>query len=195
MNRGMFMNSIIKLLTEKPIEIAALLLSLVNLYLYYKTLKKERVKLRIHQDHDEAFSFHFIWYDHYDCLFFHVNIENLSKTETSITRIIVTDKSKNKYIPSKYDVGADPFNENGITLYPTDESEGIIYPFDLRTDNLMNNLRIPSYGNVSGFIVLLDFPVINTDEIVKLTIYTPTKTFKKDIHISPLPDTIKPENP
>ncbi len=168
----------------------ALFISLVNLFLYYRSLKKETVKLKIYQDNDEAYSFSFTIYQKYKCLFFHVNIENLSKTDASISKLFITDKFGNDYFPSEFNIG-DYHNENGITLYTSDDkSDG--YRYNLKSENLLNNLRVKSHGNISGFLVFLNFPVITTNDAVTLNIQTPTKSFKQTIHINPLPDTLRP---
>lgn len=186
------MNSLIKFLSDKLIESLALAISIINLYLYYRTIRKEKVKLLIEQDSDEAYCFSFAWYQRYNCLFFHINISNSSKSDTSISKITLTDKEGNSYMPSQYNIN-DRFNDNGITLlFKNNSNEGL--KFNLKSENLLKSLRIQSYGNINGFLVFFDVPIIKEKETYTLNIYTPSKNFKKDIIISPLPNNLKPIN-
>lgn len=187
------MTYILNFLKSKFIETLALIISVINLFLYYKTIKKEKVKLLVEQDSDESYSFSFVWFQRFNIVFFHVSINNVSKSDTSISKIKLCTESNNIYFPSEYKI-KDHFNENGITLYTNKEhTEGL--KFDLASDNLLNNLRIPAYGNINGYLVFFGVPVISQDKIFNLIIETPTKCFKKEIKVSPLPQNLSPLNP
>lgn len=181
---------VVNIIPKNIIEILALLISLINLYLYYRTIKNEKINLKIEQDTEDAYSFAFTWYQKYNCVFFHVSINNNSKSDTSISKITLTDNLGNIYTPSEYDIG-DFHNDNGLSLYDKDDSD-IYYTYNLKSDNLLNELRIPSFGHISGYLVFMNFPPISENTIVKLTLYTPTEIFDKNIAISPLPNNITP---
>ncbi|EKO1913589.1 hypothetical protein PZQ55_002676 [Clostridium botulinum] len=188
---NIILKNIIEFLKDKIVETLALLISLINLYLYYRTIKNEKVNLQIEQDNEDAYSFTFTWYKKYDCVFFHVSINNTSKSDTSISKITLTDNLGNIYTPSQYDIG-DYHNDDGLSLYEKNDS-GIYYAYNLKSDNLLNELRVPSFGHISGYLVFMNFPPISESTIVKLTLHTPTEIFSENIAISPLPDNITPD--
>ncbi|MEG2811731.1 MAG: hypothetical protein RR912_04360 [Clostridium sp.] len=173
------------------LAIIALLISLSSLAISLRNLWKERINLKISNDPSESFCFGFIYYDKYKLLFTKLDIINLSKTDTSINRIILIDNGK-EIDASPYNIG-DTHNENGITLYNTENpSRGVIY--NLKSENLLNNLRISSNGHISGYVTFFDVNLISSEKEYTLIVKTPNKDFSTKIKCSPLPGNLKPKH-
>lgn len=182
-----------ELLKERFIELTALGISIVNLFLYYNTLRKQKVNLSIVQDEKDAFNFKKVQYETYQCLFFHVNICNKSKSDTSITKIELVDSTGNSFDPSHYDL-KDYHNGDGLTLY--EKGEGLHgYTYNLSTENILHTLRIPSYGNIKGYLVFFDVLEIQSSTTYTLRVHTPKKIFKQKIIVNPLPDSLTVKYP
>lgn len=176
------------------VSIIALIFSFLSLVLHFRSHIKENVKLKVSQiDENEAYCFAFTRYEKYQCLFFYVDISNPSKTDVSISRTTLLDKYGNTYTPSHYDIG-DTYNENGLTLHHKDE-QFQAHLFNLKSENILNNLRVPSNGNICGYLVFFNVPIIDKPEKYTLKIKTPNKSFKKSIVVNPLPDNLKTMHP
>lgn len=182
------MNPVLSFISNHIIELVALLFSLINLFLYYRTIRKEKVKLLITQNSEEAYSLRLTWYQQYNLSFLHIRVDNNSKSDTSISEVVLLDDSGKTYIASEFFLG-DPYNKNGLTLFSQDETR---YLYDLKSENLLNTTRIPSYGSVQGYLTFFDFPLLKTSSDFTLRIKTPSKEFKTKVIIHPLPQTLKP---
>ncbi|MGL5086066.1 MAG: hypothetical protein ACRC68_10200 [Clostridium sp.] len=186
------MSDFIEYIKHNFLEFFAITISLISLSLSVHSKLKERVKLKINYDVEESFSFGFIFYNKYKILFTKIDISNLSKTSTTISKIYLHDSAGNKYSPSPYELN-DRYNKNGLTLYNrNDPSVGSTY--NLISENILNNLRVESHGNLSGYVVFFGIEPITNPTNFKLTIETPTKKVTKNILVSPLPDNLKPQH-
>ncbi len=178
---------------ELKIGLIALLLSLLSLSLQALSIWRERVSLSVEQDlSEDAYAFPFVMYDRYDCLFFRMLISNKANSEVSVTRIVLIDKQGKKYTPESYDV-PDYRNKDGISLKLKNDDQHYI-PYNLRSENILDQLRIPPYGHVSGFAVFLHGPVIEKEEIFSVDVQTPVKKYRMKVKVSPLPNTIIPDH-
>lgn len=180
----------IKFILDNSIELFALSISFISLALSLHSKFKERIKIKIDYNPEDSLCFGFIYYDIYKILFAKIDIVNLSNTPVSISKIYLKDSTGNTFISTSYDIG-DSFNKNGITLYNKDDpSHGNLH--NLKSENILNNLRLDSYGNLSGYAVFFNVEPIQTPTSFTIFIEVSNKTFSKNITISPLPDNLKP---
>ena len=172
------------------LELFALVISLISLALSLHSKLKEKIKIDIEYEPNETFSFGFIHYDKYKLVFSYINIVNLSKTSVSINKIYLKDSDGNTFFSSDYSI-SDLYNPNGITLYSRDNSNrGNMY--NLKSENILNNPRLDSYGKLSGYAVFFDVEPIHNPTSFTIFVETSNKLFSKNIIVSPLPVDIKP---
>lgn len=184
----------INYLKANAIAIIALLFSCISLIFNWHTKFREKVKLLIEQDFDNAFCLEFTWYQKYKCAFLYVCISNKSKSPVSISKITISDKSNNQFQAGHYN-GGDLRNDNGLTLYknagnkPT--TEGFFY--NIKSENILNNLRIDSFGVIQGYLYFDDFPQFKEkSKQFILNVFTPSKSFSKEVTLFNLPEDIEP---
>lgn len=177
---------------EFYMSLAGILMSLLALYLHALNAWRNRVSLRVTQDDArEAWAFPFVMYEPYDCLFFGLRIENRAKTDVSVSEIVLYASDGTAFRPEPFHV-VDFHNPNGISLYERDDTSRF-WMLDLQSDNILNNLRIPGHGCVSGFAVFLHGPVLSSQvQHFKLKVRTPTKSYRVKVKVSKLPDTLRP---
>lgn len=175
--------------TDTVIALTALLLSLVDLYLH---LHKESVRFRIVQDTSTpAYSFSFVHFQRYDCVFFRVRIESLSTTGATISRFELRDASGLSVFAAPYDI-PDHFNPNGLSLFERkDSSRGEQY--NLRSENLLNHTRFEPRDAVSGYLVFFNVPAFPEDSH-EYTLYTYAgrKCYRTRLVATRLPADLKP---
>lgn len=169
----------------------ALFISCASFFLSLKNYLKSVVKFKISYDIDSSFSCGFMNYEPYKLIIVNLTIENNSTSAIDITKIKLIDE-KNIYISSKIEI-SDTYNKNGISLINSDESR--YEPFDISSENILNNTRIPSYGVLSGFAVFKDIEPLKEPKNYKLVIDTPSKSFSKSITVNPLTGEFHPINP
>ena len=174
------------------IALIALAIALFDLVLHAFEFWRERTGLRISQVTDDyAYSFGFIWYQTYECLFFKLRIENKTKTPVTVSRFFLEDSKGKTYEPSMYEL-SDHYNEKGMSLLYRDNSR-MYEAVNLKTENLLNDLRIVDHGCNAGYLLFYGVPVIEKQtETFILHVHTPNKRYKERILIKKLPDNLKP---
>ena len=175
-------------------SLTAILLALLSLGLQALSTWRERVSLKVEQDKvHEAYSFPLMYYDRYDCLFFRLSISNKAKSDVSIAKIVLRGKDGKSYLPEEYTI-PDLHNENGLSFVNRNDTMHYDF-FNLRSENILDQLRIPAYGHVSGFVVFLDGPVIASgSESFKVEVQTPTKVYTTMVTVEKLPENLTPSN-
>lgn len=174
--------------------LSGILLALLSLSVQALSTWRERVSLKVEQDKDhEAYSFPLMYIDRYDILFFRLSISNKTKTEVSIAKIALRGKDGKSYSPEEYTI-PDFRNENGISFENSNDTRHYVV-FDLRSENILDQLRIPAYGHVSGFVVFLHGPVIASgSETFKVEVKTPTKVYTTKVTVEKLPENLLPSH-
>ena len=166
----------------KIISILALVVASLSLYISYRNYRKSLIKLKIFSD--ESYSLGFTFYEPYEALIVQTKIINKSASSFSIQSASIIFKTV-EYEATYLDV-YDAFNKNGITLLLRNTNKGRY--LNIKTENILSKQRIDPYGVINGYFTFRGFPLITKDETVTLKVKTPTKTFKKNIIVSPLPD-------
>ena len=180
----------IKYILDNSLELFALTISFISLSLSLHSKFKERIKIKIDYSPEDSLCFEFVYYDKYKILFTNIDIVNLSNTPVSISKIYLKDSIGNTFISTPYDIG-DSINENGMTLYNKDDpNHGTLH--NLNSENILNNLRLDSYGKLNGYAVFFNVEPIKLPTSFTIFIEVSNKTFSKNITISPLPDNLKP---
>lgn len=172
----------------------ALGLSVINLILYWRVTSKEKIRLKIKQIGQEDFAYYFpyVWYEKISCMFFKISIENLSKSETSISCIAAIDSSGNLFSPMPFERHL-PLNKNGDLWIHQVGDKDRVSVYALSSENLLNNLRIQGYGCISGFLYFEKVETFSKDlEPLTLVIDTPSKQFKQKVIVKKLPDDMFP---
>jgi hypothetical protein len=172
----------------------ALCLSVANLILYLRTMRKEQVKLKIKQIEPEntAYYFPYVWFEKISCMFFKISIDNISKSETSISNITAIDSCGNEFSPKMFERHL-PLSKGDKLLIHQVGDKDRAYSYELASENLLNNLRVLSYGNISGFLYFENVGTLSKDsEPLTLIIDTPSKQFEQEIVIKKLPSNMFP---
>lgn len=183
-------------LINNPVEWLAFFLSVVDFIILMTNRSKEKVKLKIKQIED-GYYFSYIFYKPYNCFFAKISIDNVSKSSTSISDISLSDSYGNKYRPTCLYHQTSHSSDIGI-LSLKDNSNDEYYSFDIEKDNILNNLRVESYGNISGYLYIEfdDADLLKKDEeLFSLSVQTPKKCFTQSIIIKSLPKNYSPEYP
>lgn len=181
-------------LKSNLVQWIALCLSITNLIFYLRTMRKEQVRLKIKQLNmdDSAYYFSYVWYEHVSCMFFKVGIDNISKSETSISNIVAIDSSGNVFSPILFKRHL-PFSDDGKLLIHRSGDKCKAYSYELTSNNLLDNLRILSYGNISGFLYFENVETLSKNsEPLTLIVDTPSKQFKQSIIVKKLPNDMSP---
>lgn len=174
------------------LTIGAFCVSLVDLVLHIISHRKENVQLRIAQiPSSAAYSFSLTWYSRYDLLFCKLRIDNMSRQPITLSDIRLIAPDGNSYVASEYTLG-DHFNENGLTLHdPADRRQGMF--FNLKTENLLSDVRFEANDTKSGYLVFFGVPPVNTaGSHFKLSVCAGKKHYSAPISVSPLPDDLRP---
>lgn len=183
----------LQIISDKWIEISALVISIVSICISLSGFLKSIVKLKIISENDVNFSVGYVQYSVYSILFLEVTIENISTSDTDFSNAKIFYKSK-EYNAELFQKNACmDSNYDGIMLYNESDNSNKLF-VKLRKCNILGD-RIPSHGSIKGYITFMDFPILDCEEIVKLIIHTPTKNFTKKIKILPLPNKFQVANP
>lgn len=114
-----------------------------------------------------------------------LTIENTSTTDISISTIYLDINGVS--FPATHPKYKDAHNDSGISI-STDPSLRHGFTLNLTSENILNNLRIQSNGNISGFVVFEEIPIITEIISGKIVIEAPNKTYQYDITFEPMPD-------
>jgi len=173
-------------------SLSGILLALLSLVVQALSTWRERVSLKVVQDKDhEAYSFPLMYIDRYDILFFRLAISNKAKSDVSVAKIVLRGKDGKSYLPEEYDL-PDNLCKSGISFMMQDDSSHCLW-VNLRSENILDQLRIPAYGHVSGFVVFLNGPVIASgSESFKVEVQTPTKVYTTTVTVEKLPENLIP---
>ena len=175
-------------------SLTAIVLALLSLGFQALSTWRERVCLKVEQDKDhEAYSFPLMYIDRYDILFFRLSISNKAKSDVSIAKIVLRGKDGRSYLPEEYDL-PDNHNKSGISFIMQDDSNHYLW-FNLRSENILDQLRIPAYGHVSGFVVFLNGPIVaSASETFKVEVLTSTKVYTTMVTVEKLPENLIPSH-
>lgn len=191
-----FFQWIINNFLTNPVQWLALLLSVFNFIVLMLNKKEEKIKLHISQI-NEAYYFSYLYYEKYDCLFLEVSINNSSKSDTTISNILLSDSYGNTYHPTTLNHATSDFYDCGKLLL-NDKINDTDFVYDIKNCNILNNTRIKSYGSIKGYLY---FECVSIDSLrcdkerFKLTVETPTKTFSEYVTVCCLPENIAPQIP
>lgn len=186
------MNDITIWLSENWIALTAMGISLVSAYISWEGYMKSIVKLEITADDENNFSFGYILYTEKRVLMVSSKILNLSTSDTTIS------SAKIKYMGKIYEAKVFPSNwtntfdkSSFLIHFKNYSSKAVVYA--LNKDNLIG-ARIDYHGSKEGYFTFLDFPLLHKETILKMTVFTPTKSFACTFIAKPLPDKYKIKN-
>ncbi len=183
---------------NNPVQWFALVVSVVNSIFIVINKLEEKVKLAVRQK-QTLYYFSYIYCEKFDCVLFDIEINNTSKSAVTISEIKLTDKNGNTYSPILMEHGSSNITSTDIgelcLFSKANINECLVY--EVNKDNLLNNLRLDSYGSIHGLLYFenLNFENYCDNEIFTLKISTPKKCFYSQIVANKLPDNYHPQHP
>ncbi len=174
------------LIKSNIVQWLALVLSVINLSLYLREKRKEKLRLTIVQK-GSAYNFDFLYKGRRQYAFCYIEIINQSKTETSITKVEIIDTNGSLIQAGYFGEHTNPLDsEMELFFVNRDMSEGRAFKVD--SDNLFENDCLKGYGKIEGYLFFEGIsPLIEDHHNYTILLETPLKTFRSRVMLYRLP--------